>query len=136
MSGLIEMELVRIRIDEKRGGQVIVLKEKKGKRYLPIVIGIIEASAIKMEVSGFTPPRPLTHDLMNSLIKQLGGKLKGVVVEKLENKIFYAKVMIEKKQGEVIKVDARPSDSIALALRAGAPIFVTETVLNQAEAEG
>ena len=136
MSGLIEMELVRIRIDEKRGGQVIVLKEKKGKRYLPIVIGIIEASAIKMEVSGFTPPRPLTHDLMNSLIKQLGGKLKGVIVEKLENKIFYAKVMIEKKQGEIVEVDARPSDSIALALRAGAPIFVTEAVLNQVEAEG
>jgi len=136
MTDLIEMELVRIRIDEKRGGQVIVLKEKKGKRYLPIVIGIIEASAIKMEVSGFTPPRPLTHDLMNSLIKQLGGKLKGIIVERLENKIFYAKVMIEKDRGEVIEVDARPSDSIALALRAGAPIFVTETVLNQAEVEG
>ncbi|MDP8234312.1 MAG: bifunctional nuclease family protein [Candidatus Saelkia tenebricola] len=135
MDNLIEMELVRIRIDEKRGEQVIVLKEKNGNRFLPIVIGIIEASAIKMKVSGFSPPRPLTHDLMNDLIRQLGGELKGIVVEKLENKIFYAKIMVEKKQGEVIEIDARPSDSIALALRAGASIFANDEVLKQVDIE-
>ena len=136
MSKLIEVELVRIRIDEKRGDQVIVLKEKKGERYLPIVIGIIEATAIKMKVSGFEPPRPLTHDLLNNLIIQMGAKLEKVVVTKLENNIFYAKLVVRKSDGELIEVDARPSDSIALALRAGAPIFVEEEVLEQAEMKG
>ncbi|MCD6081131.1 MAG: bifunctional nuclease family protein [Candidatus Omnitrophica bacterium] len=136
MSKLIEVELVRIRIDEKRGDQVIVLKEKKGERYLPIVIGIIEATAIKMKVSGFKPPRPLTHDLLNNLITQMGAKLEKVVVTKLENNIFYAKLVVRKRNGELIEVDARPSDSIALALRAGAPIFVEEEVLEQAEMKG
>jgi len=136
MSKLIEVELVRIRIDEKRGDQVIVLKEKKGERYLPIVIGIIEATAIKMKVSGFKPPRPLTHDLLNNLITQMGAKLEKVVVTKLENNIFYAKLVVRKSDGELIEVDARPSDSIALALRAGAPIFVEEEVLEQAEMKG
>lgn len=136
MSKLIEMELVRIRIDEKRGEQVIVLKEKEGTRYLPIVIGIIEATAIKMKVSGFQPPRPLTHDLLNNLIKEMGARLERVVVEKLENNIFYAKLVVRKSDGELIEVDARPSDSIALALRAEAPIFVKEEVLEQAELKG
>lgn len=136
MSKLIEMELVRIRIDEKRGDQVIVLKEKGGRRQLPIVIGIIEATAIKMKVSGFQPPRPLTHDLLNNLIKDLGAKLEKIVVEKLENNIFYAKLIIKKSDGEIVEVDARPSDSIALALRAGAPLFVEEKVLDRAELKG
>lgn len=136
MSKLIEMELVRIRIDEKRGDQVIVLKEKGGDRYLPIVIGIIEATAIKMKVSGFQPPRPLTHDLLNNLIKKMGAKLEKVVVTKLENNIFYAQLVVRKSDGEIIEVDARPSDSIALALRAEAPIFVEEEVLEQAEMKG
>ena len=136
MSKLIEVELVRIRIDEKRGDQVIVLKEKNGERYLPIVIGIIEATAIKMKVSGFQPPRPLTHDLLNNLIIQMGAKLEKVLVTKLESNIFYAKLMVRKNDGEIIEVDARPSDSIALALRAGAPIFVKEEVLEQTEMKG
>ena len=136
MPNLIEMELVRIRIDERRGEQVIVLKEKGGPRLLPIVIGIVEASAIKMKISGFNPPRPLTHDLLNNLIKQLGAQLQKVVVEKLENNIFYAKLVIRKSDGEVIEVDARPSDSIALALRAEVPIFVEEFVLEQTETKG
>jgi hypothetical protein len=133
MPKLIEVELVRIRIDEKRGDQIIVLKEKGGLRQLPIVIGIIEATAIKMKVSGFQPPRPLTHDLLNNLIKELGAKLEKIIVEKLEHNIFYAKLVIRKSTGEVIEVDARPSDSIALALRAGAPLFVEEDVLDKAE---
>lgn len=136
MARLIEMQLVRIRIDEKRGEQVIVLKEKTGERHLPIVIGIIEATAIKMKISGFQAPRPLTHDLMNNLIKGLQARLEKVVVERLENNIFYAKLVVRKNNGEFVEVDARPSDSIALALRAGAPIFVEEAVLEQAEMKG
>ncbi|MFN7170316.1 MAG: bifunctional nuclease family protein [Candidatus Omnitrophota bacterium] len=130
-NGLIEMELFRIQIDENRGDQVIVLKEKNGTRTLPIVIGIVEATAIKMKISGFFPPRPLTHDLLNNTIKQLDAHLERIVVERLENNIFYAKLVIRDYNGNLREVDARPSDSIALALRANAPIFVRNEVLEK-----
>jgi len=133
-NGLVRMELSQIRIDEKRGEQVIVLKEKEGKRLLPIVIGILEATAIKMEISGYQPPRPLTHDLLNSTIRELGGHLKQIVVVKLEQNIFYAKLVIETSD-KTIEVDARPSDSIALAVRAKAPIYVAGLVLDQVSLE-
>ena len=130
-NGLIRMELSQIRIDEKRGEQVIVLKEKNGKRLLPIVIGILEATAIKMEISGYQPPRPLTHDLLNNTIRGLGATLTQIVVIKLEQNIFYAKLILESTDGRTVEVDARPSDSIALAVRAKAPIYVARTVLDQ-----
>ena len=130
-NGLIRMELSQIRIDEKRGEQVIVLKEKSGKRLLPIVIGILEATAIKMEISGYQPPRPLTHDLLNSTIRELEATLKQIVVVKLEQNIFYAKLVVETQTGKVVEIDARPSDSIALAVRAKSPIYVARTVLDQ-----
>ncbi|MGE4357599.1 MAG: bifunctional nuclease family protein [Candidatus Omnitrophota bacterium] len=130
-NGLIEMELFRIQIDENRGEQVIVLKEKNGSRLMPIVIGIVEATAIKMKVSGFSPPRPLTHDLLNNTIKELNAHLERIVVEKLEDNIFYAKLVIRDDDGNVKEVDARPSDSIALALRANAPIYVRNEVLEK-----
>ncbi|MCM8766340.1 MAG: bifunctional nuclease family protein [Candidatus Omnitrophica bacterium] len=130
-NGLIEMELFRIQIDENRGDQVIVLKEKHGMRTLPIVIGIVEATAIKMKISGFSPPRPLTHDLLNNTIIKLDAHLERIVVEKLEDNIFYAKLVIRDYSGNLKEVDARPSDSIALALRANAPIFVRNEVLEK-----
>lgn len=133
-NGLIEMELFRIQIDENRGEQVIVLKEKYGSRTLPIVIGIVEATAIKMKISGFSPPRPLTHDLLNNTIKELNAHLERIVVEKLEDNIFYAKLVIRDHQGNIKEVDARPSDSIALALRANAPIFVCNKILEKLNA--
>jgi bifunctional DNase/RNase len=131
VDGLVEMELFRIQIDEKRGEQIIVLREKNGSRTMPIVIGIIEATAIKMKISGFQPPRPLTHDLLNNTIKGLNASLEKIVVEKLEDNIFYAKLIIKDYKGEIKDIDARPSDSIALALRAGAPIFVRNEVLDK-----
>ena len=130
-NGLVRMELSQIRIDEKRGEQVIVLKEKNGKRLLPIVIGILEATAIKMEISGYQPPRPLTHDLLKSTIQGLGATLTQIVVVKLEQNIFYAKLIIGTHEGQTVEVDARPSDSIALAVRAKAPIYVSRDVLEQ-----
>ena len=130
-NGLVEMEVSRIRIDERRGEQVIVLKERGGNRLLPIIIGISEVTAIKMKISGIQPPRPLTHDLLRNAISQLGGKLQRIVVNKLEFNTFFAKLILETKEGAIEEIDARPSDSIALALRAEAPIFVAEDVLNQ-----
>jgi len=131
INGLVEMELFRIQIDEKRGEQIIILREKNGTRTMPIVIGIVEATAIKMKISGFDPPRPLTHDLLNNTIKELNGNLESIIVERLEDNIFYAKLVIRDYAGQLKEVDARPSDSIALALRANAPIFVRNDVLGK-----
>lgn len=128
---MVEMELNKIIIDEKRHDQIIVLKEKNGKRRLPIIIGFLEASSIRMKLSGMKPPRPLTHDLLQSTIENLDGQLEKVVIDKLEENTFHAKLII--KQDSKIKiVDARPSDSIALAVRTKSPIFVEEEVLKQA----
>jgi bifunctional DNase/RNase len=130
-NGLIEMEVSKIRIDERRGEQVVVLKERGGNRMLPIIIGISEVTAIKMKISGIQPPRPLTHDLLRNAIHQLGAKLTRIVINKLEFNTFFARLVIQTKDGGTEEVDARPSDSIALALRAEAPIFVADEVLNQ-----
>ena len=125
------MELNKIIIDEKRQDQVIVLKEKNGVKTLPIVIGLLEASSIKMKLSGIQAPRPLTHDLLYSIIENLKVKVEKIVIDKLENNTFYAKMFITAENQETKIIDARPSDSIALAVRAKAPIFVEEEVLEQ-----
>lgn len=128
---MVEMELIRILMNERRGEQMVVLKEKAGKRTLPIIIGIPEASAIKLKISGIQPPRPMTHDLLKNIIEQLGATLKEVIIDRLQENTFYAKLILDNHNGEAVVVDARPSDSIALALRVGCPIFTTEDLLNQ-----
>jgi hypothetical protein len=130
---MVEMELNKIVIDEKRHDQLIVLKEKNGERLLPIVIGLNEVSAIKLKISGLNPPRPITHDLLHSIIKELGASIEKIIIDKLQNNIFYAKLIIKSESGKSQSIDARPSDSIALAVRAHAPIFVEEDVLKQME---
>ena len=130
-NGLIQMEVSKIRIDERRGEQVVVLKERGGNRFLPIIIGISEVTAIKMKISGIQPPRPLTHDLLRDTILQLGASLQRIIITKLEFNTFFAKLVLQTKDGDLREVDARPSDSIAVALRADAPIFVAEEVLTQ-----
>lgn len=129
---MIEMELNKIVIDEKRHDQLIVLKEKKGQKILPIVIGLNEASAIKLKLSGFQPPRPLTHDLLHSTIENLEANLEKVVIDKLQDNTFHAKLIL-RQDGRTKIVDARPSDSIALAVRAKAPIFVEDAVLDKSD---
>lgn len=128
------MVLNKIKVDESRNEQVIVLKEKEGKRLLPVVIGIAEVNAIKLKLSGIKPPRPLTHDLLLSIIESFGGKLKKILIDRLENNTFYAKILISQNSdaSKEIQIDARPSDSVALALRAGVPVFVEESVLKEA----
>jgi hypothetical protein len=130
---MIEMELSKIVIDEKRDGQLIVLKEKNGDRILPIVIGLHEASSIKLKLSGFTPPRPMTHDLLYATIMSLNAVIESVVIDKLEENTFHAKIMIKSASGQDRAVDARPSDSIALAVRAHVPIFVEDNIVQQME---
>jgi len=128
---MVEMELNKIVIDENRHEQLIVLKEKDGDRVLPIVIGLNEIAAIKAKISGVNPPRPITHDLMYAVIKALGAEVDRIVIDKLQNSIFYAKIVLKTSSGELSVVDARPSDSIALCVRAKAPVFVDESVLEQ-----
>lgn len=130
---MIEMELNKIVIDEKRHDQLIVLKEKNGEKILPILIGLNEASAIKLKISGIAPPRPLTHDLLHSTIKDLEASVEKIIIDRLEENTFHAKLVIKTNSGQIKTIDARPSDSIALAVRAHAPIFVEDDVLKQSE---
>jgi hypothetical protein len=130
---MIEMELNKIVIDEKRHDQLIVLKEKGGDKLLPIVIGLNEASAIKFKISGFMPPRPLTHDLLYATIGNLEARIDKIIIDKLEENTFHAKIVLLTSSGKTLVIDARPSDSIALSVRAHAPIFVEEEVLKNSE---
>lgn len=127
---MIEMELFRIRIDDKRREQVIMLRERNGERVLPIVIGISEADAIRLKVSGVELPRPLTHDLLRNTIAELGAELEQIVIHDLRQGTFFAKLVLKTRDGQDREVDARPSDAIALALRAGAPILAEESLLD------
>ncbi len=126
-----EVGLYKIIMHENKHDQTIILKEKKGPRQLPIIIGVAEAAAIKMKVSNIKPPRPLTHDLLNNLIEHLGAHLEKIVIYKLEGNTFYARLILMRDGEKPIELDARPSDSIALALRAKAPIFVDEEVFKK-----
>lgn len=106
----------------------LILKEAEGERRLPIIIGAFEAQAIALEMEGVLPPRPMTHDLMKSLIDSFGGNLTEVFINDLTDSTFFAKLVFE-EQG--IELDARPSDAIALAVRCNAPIFVTNEILDE-----
>lgn len=129
---MIQVELSKIIIDEKRQDQIIVLKEKTGERQFPIVIGFLEASSIKMKLSHVDPPRPMTHDLLLSALKATGCQLERLIIDKMVENTFHAKLEIKTADGKKVLVDSRPSDGIALAVRAAAPIFVEEEVLNRA----
>jgi bifunctional DNase/RNase len=129
---LVQMELSRIIISELLDQHIVWLRECEGPRAFPIVIGIFEATSINRHVKGEESPRPLTHDLLCNVIDALGGTLEDVVINNLEDHTYYASLRI-RKEGELIEVDARPSDAIALAVHAkpALPIFVVESVLEQ-----
>ncbi len=126
----VEVELSRIIINESSDQQVIVLKERHGQRSFPIVIGIVEIFAIDRRLKGLTPPRPMTHDLLDSVIKGLGAKIEKIVINDLRSHTFYAKIHLM-MNGQVVEIDSRPSDAIALGAASGAPIFVAEHVLDR-----
>jgi len=127
-----QFELNKIIIDEKRQDQIIVLKEKGGERQFPIVIGLIEASSIKMKITGIIPPRPMTHDLLFDTIKELGARVNCLIIDKMVNNTFHAKLEILTDKEEKKIIDTRPSDGIALAVRSEAPIYVEEEVIKKA----
>ncbi|HEV3144807.1 MAG TPA: bifunctional nuclease family protein [Gemmataceae bacterium] len=126
----VQMELRRIIISEMHDQQVIMLREVDGDRSFPIVIGIFEATSIDRRVKNIPAPRPLTHDLVANVVDQLGGEFQDVIISELREHTYYAKLRI-RKDGELIEVDSRPSDAIALAVTARVPIYVNEDVLNE-----
>jgi len=127
---MIQCELVKIMITETADPQVIVLKEVDGERAFPILIGISEAIAIDRKIKGYEPARPLTHDLLASVMTRLGAKLDRIEVCGLRDNTFFAKLIVS-RDSETIEVDSRPSDAIALAVRLEAPIFVAEEVIDE-----
>ena len=127
----IQIELKRIIINEINEDQIIVLGEVDGERSLPIVIGLFEATSIDRRVKGMQSPRPLTHDLIAAVVEQLGGEVQDIVISDLEEHTYFAKLRV-RKDGDLIEIDCRPSDAIALAVTAKVPIYVSEQVLGEA----
>jgi bifunctional DNase/RNase len=127
----VQMELKRIIISEIHEQQVILLREVDGERSFSIMIGIFEATSIDRRVKKMPSPRPLTHDLVAGVIDSMGGELRDVYISELRDHTYYAKLRI-RQNGELIEVDSRPSDAIALAVTASVPIYVSEDVLEEA----
>jgi len=123
--------VVHTMVQDAAKQMVVVLKEREGPRALPIVIGNYEAQAILLELRGFEPARPLTHDLLRSVLDELGVQLARVVVHDMRDNIYYA-ILVLVNNGTEQEVDARPSDAIALALRVGAPIYVGDKLMEEA----
>lgn len=127
----IQMELRRIIISELDAHQIVILKEVEGERNFPIVIGIFEATSIDRRVKGDHSPRPLTHDLIISVVEQLGGEIQDIVISDLKEHTYFAKLRV-RKDGELTEIDCRPSDAIAVAVASRVPIYVNEDVLGEA----
>ncbi|MBI2870006.1 MAG: bifunctional nuclease family protein [Chloroflexi bacterium] len=128
---MIEMAIDSIRVSLMNYQRVVILKEKLAERYLPIWIGPAEADAIAVKLQGASVPRPLTHDLLRSVIDSLDASIDFIVVSELKSDTFYAKIILN-ISGKQIEVDSRPSDALALAVRAEVPIFADESVLDKA----
>lgn len=131
----VRMELSRIFIREMKQIQIIELSELDGERTFPIVIGLPEAFAIERRLKGGEIARPQTHDLLASVIRDLGGQIKEIVINDLRHGTFYATIVVE-QDGQDIEIDSRPSDAIALGVAQDVPIYVTEHVLSQTESDG
>ncbi|MCC6240738.1 MAG: bifunctional nuclease family protein [Phycisphaerales bacterium] len=127
----IQMELQRIIISEMQDRQIIVLKEVDGLRTLPIVIHSTEAYAIDRRLKGITLPRPLTHELLASVIEKMGGQVERIDIHTLVDAIFFAHIVI-RQNDQLLEIDSRPSDAIALGIATMVPIYVAEQVLEQA----
>lgn len=129
---MIEVVIDSIRVSLMSQHRLVVLKDVNTDRYLPIWIGPFEAEAITIELSSEMPPaRPLTHDLLKSTIRELGGKVAHILINDLRQDVYYARVVVD-INGKQIEIDSRPSDAIALAVRVKAPVFVSDIVMDKA----
>ncbi|MGA8108798.1 MAG: bifunctional nuclease family protein [Acidobacteriaceae bacterium] len=128
----VEMKIRGLMVDPSTNSPVVILKDPNSEAVLPIWVGLYEANAIALEVEKSTTPRPLTHDLLRNVVQGLNAQVQRVVVSELRGDTFYAVIWME-QNGEVVAIDARPSDALALALRSDCPIFVAEEVLQAAK---
>jgi bifunctional DNase/RNase len=128
----VEMKIRGLMVDPSTNSPVVILKDPNSEAVLPIWVGLYEANAIALEVEKSTTPRPLTHDLLRNVVQGLNAQVQRVVVSELRGDTFYAVIWME-QNGEIVSIDARPSDALALALRSDCPIFVAEEVLQAAK---
>ena len=128
----IEMTIKGLMVDPITNMPIVILRDKEGNRVLPIWVGIFEANAIALQIENVTTPRPMTHDLLRNVISDLRARIEKIVVSDLKENTFYALIYLA-LNGDTLAIDARPSDAIALALRARAPIFVEEKVIDNAK---
>ncbi|HEX2224483.1 MAG TPA: bifunctional nuclease family protein [Thermoanaerobaculia bacterium] len=129
----LRVEIKGLMLDPTSNVPIVILRDIQSQLFLPIWIGVFEANAIALRIEGVEPPRPMTHDLLRSVLEQLGAEVEKIVISDLKESTFFARIHV--RQGESsVSIDARPSDAIALALRANAPIFVLRSVLDKAQA--
>ena len=129
---MIEMTIDNVRVSPTNDRRVVILKERAGERYLPIWIGNTEANAIAAKLQRVTAHRPMSHDLLCLVIQALGGRVDCVSLTELRGETFYAKIVLNVRGGQTEVVDSRPSDALAVATKAGSPIYVEETILQRA----
>jgi len=128
----IEMVIKGLMVDPITSMPIIILRDRDGDRVLPIWVGVFEANAIALQIENISTPRPMTHDLLRNTLRDLDAKVQRILVSDLKDNTFYALIYVE-CHGEVVAIDARPSDAIALALRTQAPIFVEDFVIDHAK---
>lgn len=131
---MIEVTVAHLGLDRSTNTPVVILREKDGTRVLPIWIGPAEASAIAMVIQGVKAPRPMTHDLLKQLVVGLGAQLRRVVISQVKDNTYFAELLMSRDE-ELFQLDARPSDSIALALRLHAPIYTSDDLLDERSVE-
>jgi len=129
----LQVEIKGLMLDPASNVPIVILRDPLSQLFLPIWIGVFEANAIALRIEGVEPPRPMTHDLLRLMLDQLGAAVEKIVISDLRESTFFALIHLH-HQGQPLTVDARPSDAIALALRANAPIFVLRSVLDKAQA--
>jgi uncharacterized protein len=132
MSELVPMSIKGLMLDPVSNSPIVVLKDEQETCFLPIWVGIFEANAIALQLENVTTPRPMTHDLLKNMIAELNAQVSRIVINDLRDSTFFAQILLV-IGGKTLELDARPSDAIALALRVEAPIFVAQTVLDQAQ---
>jgi len=128
----IEMVIKGLMIDPITNMPIVILKDKGGERVLPIWVGVFEANAIALQIENIATPRPMTHDLLRNILSEIEANVQRIVVSDLRDNTFYAMIYLN-RGGELIAIDARPSDAIALALRTKSPIFVEDAVVESAK---
>jgi len=130
---MVEMQLGGLGFDPKNMSPIVLLRDLEERNFLPIWIGMFEAAAIAMELQEFKPPRPMTHDLLTKIIGLFNAKVQRVVINEIIDNTFYSYLEVQPPQGALMRVDARPSDAIAVAVRTSSPIFVSEAVMLKAK---